>query len=307
VMRSFTVDAGGPIYVADFGGSGQVALLVHGLAGSHVTWMSVAGELARDHRVLAIDLPGFGRSPMKGRRATVAANVAVLDQVIGKLADGPIALMGNSMGGLISLGVAAERPSKVAALVLVDPAVPLPRREVWRPDPFARVFMLAYALPRVGLRRLARRAVRLGPERIVREVLAVTTVDPSLIDPGLVAALIALEGERLEGSDWQIAIYEASRSLLRTLALRRHFERWVAAVTAPTLLVHGRRDRLVSHRSARAVADLRPDWEFHLIDDVGHVPMMESPRQFLDVVEPWLQRLPNTWRASDDESVGSVA
>jgi len=306
-MRSFTIDAGGPVYVADYGGSGQVALLVHGLAGSHLTWMSVAGELARDHRVLAIDLPGFGRSPMAGRRATISAGVTVLDRVIGRLADGPVVLMGNSMGGLISLSVAAERSSKVAALVLVDPAVPLPRREVWRPDPFARAFMLAYALPRVGLRRLARRAVALGPERIVREVLALTTVDPSLIDPGLVAALIALEGERLHGSEWPVAVYEASRSLLRTLALRRHFERWVAAVTVPTLLVHGRRDRLVSHRSARAVADLRPDWEFHLLDDVGHVPMMEAPRQFLDVVEPWLHRLPSTWSASDDERVGSVA
>jgi pimeloyl-ACP methyl ester carboxylesterase len=231
----------------------------------------------------------------------------VLDQVIGHVADEPIVLMGNSMGGLISLGVAAERPSKLAALVLVDPALPLPRREVWRPDPFARSFMLAYALPRIGLRTLARRAVALGPERIVRDILALCTVDPSLVDPSLVAALISLEGERMDGSDWQDAIYEASRSLLRTLALRRHSERWVAAVTAPVLLVHGRRDQLVSHRSARAVADLRPDWEFHLFDDVGHVPMMEAPRRFLDVVEPWLQRLPGTWRASDDESVGSVA
>jgi pimeloyl-ACP methyl ester carboxylesterase len=306
-MPSFTIDAGGPVYVADHRGAGRLALLVHGLAGSHLTWMSVAGELARGHRVLAIDLPGFGRSPMAGRRATISANIAVLDHVIGQLADGPIVLMGNSMGGLISLGVAARRPSQVAALVLVDPAVPLPRREVWRPDPFARAFMLAYTLPRVAARRLARRAAALGPERIVREVLALCTVDPGRIDPALVAALIALEGERLHGGDWHLAVYEASRSMLRTLALRRHFERWVAAVAAPTLLVHGRRDRLVSHRSAMALADLRPDWEFHLLDDVGHVPMMEAPRQFLDVVEPWLQRLPNTWRASHDESVGSVA
>jgi pimeloyl-ACP methyl ester carboxylesterase len=306
-MRSFIVDAGGPIHVADYGGSGQVALLVHGLAGSHLTWMSVAGELARDHRVLAMDLPGFGRSPLAGRRATISANIATLDQVIGQLGDGPIVLMGNSMGGLISLGVAAERPSKLAALVLVDPAFPQPRREVWRLDPFARRFLFTYALPRLALRRLARRAVALGPERIVRDVLALCTVDPTLVDPALVAALISLEGERLNGSDWQDAIYEASRSLVRTLALRRHFERWVAAVTAPVLLIHGRRDRLVSHRSARAVADVRPDWEFHLLDDVGHVPMMEAPRQFLDVVEPWLKGLPSTWRASDEERVGSVA
>jgi pimeloyl-ACP methyl ester carboxylesterase len=305
-MRSFTVDAGGPVFVADYGGSGQVALLVHGLAGSHLTWMSVAGQLARDHRVLAIDLPGFGRSPMAGRRATIAANLAVVDQVIGQLADGPIVLMGNSMGGLISLGVAAERSSKLAALVLVDPALPLPRGQRIRLDPFARTFLLAYALPRVGLRRLARRAVAQGPERIVREVLALCSVDPSLIDPALVAALVSLEAERLDGSDWQDAIYEASRSLLRTLAVRRHSERWVAAVTTPTLLLHGQRDRVVSPRSARAAADLRPDWEFHLFDDVGHVPMMEAPDRFLDVVEPWLQRLPNTWRASD-ERVGSVA
>ena len=69
------LDVEGPVYVADFGGDGPVMLLVHGLGGAHLNWMAVAPQLAAHHRVYALDLPGFGRSPLAGRRSTIAANV----------------------------------------------------------------------------------------------------------------------------------------------------------------------------------------------------------------------------------------
>ena len=305
-MRSFTVDAGGPVHVADYGGAGQLMLLVHGLGGSHLTWSSVAPRLARRHRVLAVDLPGFGRSPIAGRRATVAANLALLGDVIGHLADGPLVLGGNSMGGLLAIGMAAQRPGLIDALLLVDPALPLPRRN-WRGDPFVRGFVLAHAVPTLGRRRLTRRIGALGPERTVRDVLALCTVDAGLVDPALVDALITLETERMNGDDWHVAVYDAARSLLRILALRTHAQRWIRSVVAPTLLVHGRRDRVVPIAAAESAARSRPDWEFQVFDNVGHIPMMEVPGQFLDVVEHWLARLPGAGRAQDLRPVGSVA
>jgi pimeloyl-ACP methyl ester carboxylesterase len=61
-------------------------------------------------------------------------------------------------------------------------------------------------------------------------------------------------------------------------------------VVAPTLLVQGDRDRLVSVESARLVASLRPDWEYHEFAGVGHVPMLEVPGEFLEVTGDWFRR-----------------
>ena len=63
-MRSRTVDLGGPVHFADFGGSGPTMVLVHGLGGSHLNWLAVGPALAARARVLAPDLAGFGRTPL---------------------------------------------------------------------------------------------------------------------------------------------------------------------------------------------------------------------------------------------------
>jgi pimeloyl-ACP methyl ester carboxylesterase len=289
-MQSMTLDVDGPINVADFGGEGPVLLLVHGLGGSHLNWLSVAPQLAEHHRVCALDLPGFGRSPLAGRRSTIAANVDLLTRVIARLSDGPIALMGNSMGGLLSLAVAAIHPNLVKSLVLVDPAVPAPGGPRPRIDRVSRTLLVAAFMPRWGARRLSRAVAALGPESLVNETLRLCSPDPSRIEQAVVDAHIALEAERLAQPGWQESFYAATRSLVRVLALKRQVTRWVQAVVAPTLLVQGDRDRLVSVESARLVASLRPDWEYHEFAGAGHIPMLEVPAEFLEVTVDWLQR-----------------
>jgi pimeloyl-ACP methyl ester carboxylesterase len=285
-----TLDGDGPINVADFGGAGDVLLLVHGLGGSHLNWLSVAPQLAERHRVYALDLPGFGRSPLAGRRSSIAANVDVLTRLIARLSDSPIVLIGNSMGGLLSIGVAAMHPNLVSGLVLVDPAVPAPRS--WRPrlDRVTRSFLAAAFIPSWGARRVGRAVAALGPEHLVYETLRLCSADPSRIEQAVVDAHIALEAERLAQPGWQESFYAASRSLVRVLALKRQVVRWLRLVTAPTLLVQGDADRLVRFEAARAVASLRPDWEYHEFAGAGHVPMMEVPGEFLAVVGDWLAR-----------------
>ena len=290
VMDSMTLDVDGPINVADFGGNGPVLLLVHGLGGSHLNWLSVAPKLAGHHRVYALDLPGFGRSPLAGRRSSIAANVDLLTRVMGRLSDEPITLMGNSMGGLLSLGVAAVDPNLVKQLVLVDPAVPAPGGLRPRLDRVGRTFLAAAFMPRWGARRLSRAVSALGPESLVYETLRLCSADPSRIEQAVVDAHIALEAERLAQPGWQESFYAATRSLVRVLALKRQVTRWVQAVVAPTLLVQGDRDRLVSVESARLVASLRPDWEYHEFAGVGHVPMLEVPGEFLEVTGDWFRR-----------------
>ena len=74
------------------------------------------------------------------------------------------------------------------------------------------------------------------------------------------------------------------------LALKRKVFRWVDEVVAPTLLLQGDRDRLVAVASARNIASLRPDWEYHEFAGAGHVPMLEVPGEFVEVVSDWLAR-----------------
>src|SRR5438309_2608967 len=166
-MRSRTVDLGGPVHFADFGGSGPTMVLVHGLGGSHLNWLAVGPALAAHARVLAPDLAGFGRTPLAGRSAEVEANHGLLDRLVDALADGPVILVGNSMGGLLAMLEAASHPDKVAALVLVGPAQPRPAGLPMWVDPRVAAMFAAYAFPGVGERFLHWRAERLGAEGLV--------------------------------------------------------------------------------------------------------------------------------------------
>ena len=250
-MDSMTLDVDGPINVADFGGEGPVLLLVHGLGGSHLNWLSVAPKLAEHHRVYALDLPGFGRSPLAGRRSSIAANVDLLTRVMARLSDGPIALMGNSMGGLLSLGVAAVHPNLVKQLVLVDPAVPAPGGRSAAPGsghphlPRGRVHAplgRAAARPRRGGARAREPGVR-DPSAVQRR--------PEPHRAGGRRCAHRARGGAPRAARVAGVLLCGDRSLVRMLALKRQVIRWVRSVVAPTLLVQGDRDRLVSVGSAR--------------------------------------------------------
>src|SRR5437870_1731680 len=206
-MLSRTLDVdGGPVHLADFGGTGPTMILVHGLGGSHANWLAVGPGLAAHARVLAPDLPGFGRTPLAGRSARVRANVELLDRLLDAVDGGPAVLVGNSMGGLIAMMEAAARPEKVAALVLVGPAQPRPRGALL--DPAVALTFAAYAFPGVGERFLRWRAAWLGPERLVRQTLALCCADPASVPPDVVAAHVALARER-ERMPWsQPAVVE---------------------------------------------------------------------------------------------------
>src|SRR5437588_6657111 len=99
--QSRIVDLDGPVHIADFGGEGPSVVLVHGLGGSHVNWLAAGPLLARVARVVAIDLVAFGRTPPKGRSASVVANAELLARFIKSEMGGSAVVVGNSMGGMI--------------------------------------------------------------------------------------------------------------------------------------------------------------------------------------------------------------
>ena len=287
-MESRTVELDGPVHYVEWDGprDGPTFVLVHGLGGSHANWLSVAPGLARQGRVLAPDLAGFGRTPPAGRRATLGANRRLLHRFIEATDASPAILVGNSMGGAISAMQASSEPETAAGLVLVDPA--LPRTRSVTPDPLVAAVFATYMVPGVGEQFIRRRAKLLGPEKLVRETMRMCCVDPSRIDPAVIDAHVALATER-QGYPWaHRAFLTAARSLLRRLARRERYLAMLHEISCPTLMIHGEKDRLVPVASARAIAQMRPEWTVQMFEDIGHVPQLEDPELWLATVNLWL-------------------
>ncbi|MFW3171186.1 alpha/beta fold hydrolase [Geodermatophilus sp. CPCC 206100] len=285
--RSATVDLDGPVHHVDYGGAdaGPTVVLVHGLGGSHLNWDLFAPLLTPHARVHALDLPGFGRSEPGHRLATVRNNVAVLDRFVRDVTGGPVVLVGNSMGGMISLLEAARAPARVSGLVLVDPAVPGPRG---RPDRRVAATFAMYALPGVGERWLAARHRSRGARGAVLDMLDLCGVDPATVPAQLIDRSAELIDQREDVAGMDRAFLTAARSLLLLLADPRLLRRAMAQVTAPVLLVHGELDRLVPVSAARDAARRHPRWEYVELAGVGHVPQLQCPQVLAKHVLDWL-------------------
>lgn len=291
-LKSLHLDLSGPLHVADYGGSGTPMVLVHGLGGSHLNWAACAELLAARHRVLAPDLAGFGLTPPAGRPCTVEANLLLLERYVRTLGE-PVVLAGNSMGGLISILFAARFPELVRALVLVNPALPFPIRRDIRLDPEVVKRFTAFALPGIGEYVLRRGAAKLGPEGQLRELMQLACHDAARIPRRVFEAHLALAHHRAKEMPWSDAcLLEAARSLLLLMLARRgRIRESVAAVQAPTLLVHGEHDRLIPLASCSAMVSTRPDWSLQVFGDAGHVPQLEIPERFGRTVLDWLAQL----------------
>jgi pimeloyl-ACP methyl ester carboxylesterase len=284
-LRHRVADVDGPVHYIDFGGDGSPLLMVHGLGGSAINWMAVGPRIAERHHAVAIDLAGFGQTPLFKRSAAVGANADLVTSFIEKVFDGPVILMGNSMGGHISILLAAGKPELVDKLVLVDPAVP--GVHLSRPDPAILGAMAVLPIPGLAENMLDRR-IRLGPEHLVSETLDLVCADPSRVAKDVVEAHVLLMRERASlGAQNSRAFLQASRSIGLRMADPRFWAR-ARQVKAPVLVIHGELDRLIPLAAARELVRRLPAWELVVIEGVGHVPMMETPDLFMSVFNQWM-------------------
>jgi pimeloyl-ACP methyl ester carboxylesterase len=254
----------------------EPALYVHGLGGSSTNWTDLAYLLADRFEGEAIDLPGFGHSE-PGRQYTIAAIADRVARWIEHAGRGPVHLLGNSLGGAVSVRVAGTRPDLVRTLTLVSPAMPFldPRRsEQGRIVPFA---MLPLA-SRIAAWRLA----SIPPEEMAQMVLAACVGDPDSMPAQRVAE--AREEIKLRYAvPWYADAYVRTLRGVVTCFLRAYLpgpgsiRRIARAITAPTLVVSGDRDRIVDPRVAPQVARAIPDSRLLTIGGVGHVAQMERP------------------------------
>jgi len=117
------LDAGGVLVRTVRAGSGDTTLLLlHGYGESLTTWRAVFDALATNHRVLAIDLPGFGGSAKPDVSYSLAAMTERLSRFIDRWTSGTLVLVGHSMGGELAASLALSRPDRIKLLVLIAPA-----------------------------------------------------------------------------------------------------------------------------------------------------------------------------------------
>jgi pimeloyl-ACP methyl ester carboxylesterase len=282
------VDLGLPVHYVDHGGPAQGPLLVmvHGLGGSAVNWAALAPLLTGTCRVLALDLAGFGHTQAGAHSTSITANQRMLARFVSEVAGGPAILVGNSMGGTITILQAARHPETTAALVLIDPA--LPARAGSPPDLLVAASFGMYAVPPLGRAMLrARRRVR-SPEQLAMDVLRLCCVDPARVPAAVIAQHMEMARARRGYPDIDEHFLRAARSLMGMLARRSSFLATMKAIQAPVLLLHGEKDRLVTIGASRAVAAANPSWRFAVAPDTGHVPQLEVPEWTAGHILAWL-------------------
>jgi pimeloyl-ACP methyl ester carboxylesterase len=282
------VDLGLPVHYVDHGGpaDGPLLVMVHGLGGSLVNWAALAPLLTGTCRVLALDLIGFGHTQAGTYSTSVTANQSMLDRFLGEVADGPVILVGNSMGGLISILQARNHPETVRALVLIDPALPV--KVASQPNALVSASFGMYSVPHLGAAMLrARRRVR-TPEQLAMDVLRLCCVDPKRVPADVLEQHLEMARARSGYPDIDKSFLVAARSLMSMITRRRSYLAAMKAIRVPVLLLHGEKDRLVSIGASMAAAAANPSWRFEVAPDVGHVPQLEVPDWTSGRILEWL-------------------
>jgi pimeloyl-ACP methyl ester carboxylesterase len=264
--QHWTIINDSPINVVELG-EGPPMLFVHGLSGSWPNWLEQLPVFAAHHRVLAVDLPGFGRSPMPTEPISITGYARMLDALLDAHHVDAAAVVGNSMGGFVSAELAINFPQRVERLALVSAAGlstykhPQATRALPRLRQIERV-VTSYA----GW--IAAHSDTVARRRGLRNA----TLGLVTAHPGRLPAALAAEQIRGAGKPGFIQGLQAN--------IDYDFRPRLGEIVCPTLIVWGDRDRVVTVRDANLFAELIPGSRKVVFEDTGHLPMLERPAEF---------------------------
>lgn len=272
-VRHLTVEThdGGSLHVLERG-QGRPLVLLHGITLNAELWSPQLHELARDFRVLALDLRGHGRSRAGSDRFGLPVLAHDLATVLTKLDLRDALVVGHSMGGMTALRFAADHAdvlgSRVAGLGLVSTAASMPAHPMIVPRLTALGAMM---IDRLDGGRPIPRARFSGNDLSLMLVRAAFGKDPSAAAIEQVRASIeATDDEPLQRSI--VGLFDHD--------VRDHLE----SVATPAFVVVGTRDLLTPPAFARAIAERMPDCELHVLHRAGHQLMQERPDELAELI-----------------------
>ena len=252
----------------------EPALYVHGLGGASTNFTDLADLLSPWLDGHALDLPGFGHSgPAPDDDYSIAAHTRLVISYLERTGRGPVHLVGNSMGGAISIQVAATRPDLIRTLTLISPAVP-----DLRPPQGTGRFLPLMLIPGLGGWLLAK-GNQGSPESRARGVIQLCFAHPELVPPNRLAEAVDDIVARQDYAWAGEAFIGSLKGLVRTYLTSGTRSPWDALrhIEAPSLVVWGDRDRLVNVRHAPRVATALADATLLVLPDVGHTAQLEDP------------------------------
>ncbi|MBN1529256.1 MAG: alpha/beta fold hydrolase [Thermoleophilaceae bacterium] len=246
-------------------------VFVHGLGGQWQNWIENIPRSALEQRTVALDLPGFGMSPMPDGEISISMYSEVVEAACRDLSLGPVAVVGNSMGGFIGAELAIRHPERVERLMLVS-AAGITTADVYRGpvSALARAGTMLVGYTAARHRELARRPVSR------HLALALVARHPSRIAPDL-AYEAMLKGAGKPGFEDALGA-----------CLDFDFRDRLPEIGCPTLIVWGEDDAILPAGDADEFERLIPDARKVLLRDTGHVPMLERPSTFNDILAGFL-------------------
>jgi pimeloyl-ACP methyl ester carboxylesterase len=263
-IGSYVTVFGAKMYYVDRG-TGPVVVLIHGLGDQASVWKNTIVPLAQNHRVIALDLVGFGRSDKPLLSYQPQTFVDFLGGFLNALHVERASLVGNSLGAQVAALYAIEHPGSVESLVLVDGG--------------------GYKLPPGAISPRMQAALRLSTREDYRYFAQFTFYDKKFLPND--AFMDYAIGERVRRGDGY-TINQLIESLLRNDDV---LDGRLGAITAPTLIIWGRGDRLIPFTSvSRLSRDIKGS-RLQVIEKCGHIPQVECPA---DLNAALLQFLPGT-------------
>jgi pimeloyl-ACP methyl ester carboxylesterase len=256
-------------------GEGPPIVFVHGLSGCWQNWLEQLPVLAANHRVVALDMPGFGYSRMPREQITISLYARVLDRVMDALEIDAAAVVGNSMGGFTAAELAIAFPQRVERMVLAAPAgiSSYNNRTAMRSAVWIRRM---WPLIAVQANWVAAHADAVARWPRLRDA----TMYVPILHPSRLPAVLAAEQLRGTGKPGFVQALEAN--------LNYDFRHRLPEIACPTLVVWGEQDRLITVRDADVYTELIPDARKVIFEDTGHAPMLERPARFNALLEQFL-------------------
>lgn len=255
-------------------GDGPPLLLVHGLSGCWQNWLENVPHFARTHRVVAVDLPGFGASELPRGEISIPGYARFLEQVCDLMSIDAAAVVGNSMGGYVAAELAIASPQRVERLMLVS-AAGITTEYLHRDAIMTGTRVVAAVATRAAARHewLARRP---GLRRIA---LSFVVRHPERLSAPLAHELMAGSGK------------PGFLPAMEAILVHRISER-LPQIACPTLVVWGEDDRVIPVRDAKRFGELILDARVVVLPDTGHVAMLERPERFNALLEEFLTERP---------------